>query len=254
MSTTMNTASTDAPSAAGRRSLPRNAWLALGGIALALSGMAAGLAWRPGPQAAAAPQSVQGVAPTANDANSAAASQEPAARDGTPAPHATSKVPAASSRSAQRAPATPAQAYAGNGAAPLPTQHVAVCAHCGVVEGVREVSVKGEGTGLGAVAGGVVGAAVGNQVGRGNGRTVMTVLGAVGGGLAGNEIEKRARAQTVYEVRVRMDDGRVRTLQQKTAPTPGARVVVEGNTLRAARASEGSGGEAQMMRTSSSGT
>lgn len=248
MSTTMNTATTGLSSTPRRRGLPRNAWLALGGMALTLSGLAAGLAWRQGPQTSASmPQSAQ----TAPTADAAAASKEAAAHDGTPVPHSTSKAPAVSSHSTHR---TPPQAYAGNGAAPLTTQHAAVCAHCGVVEGVREVSVKGEGTGLGAVAGGVVGAAVGNRVGRGNGRTVMTVLGAVGGGLAGNEIEKRTRAQTVYDVRVRMDDGSVRTLQQKTAPAPGARVVVEGSTLRAARAGEGngaSGSEAQMMRTSS---
>jgi len=112
---------------------------------------------------------------------------------------------------------------------------------------VREVEVKGEGTGLGAIGGAVVGGALGNQVGKGNGRKAMTVLGAVGGGLAGHEIEKRARSEKHYEVRVRMDDGSVRTLTQKTAPTPGARVTVDGNTLRTTRSSQGDG---QMVRTS----
>jgi len=107
-----------------------------------------------------------------------------------------------------------------------------VCADCGVVESVRSVKRKGQGTGLGAVAGGVVGAALGNQVGKGNGRSAMTVLGAVGGGVAGHEIEKQARSVTVHEVRVRMDDGSLRTFTQKTSPTPGARVTVDGQTLR----------------------
>jgi len=101
------------------------------------------------------------------------------------------------------------------------------------------VKQKGQGTGLGAVAGGVVGGAIGNQFGRGGGRTAMTVLGAVGGGLAGNEIEKRARSETLYEVRVRMDDGSLRTLRQRTAPKQGARVVVEGNTLKLVKARSG---------------
>jgi outer membrane lipoprotein SlyB len=69
----------------------------------------------------------------------------------------------------------------------------------------------------------------------------MTVIGAVGGGLAGHEIEKRARAETIYEVRVRLDDGSVRTITQKTAPTPGARVVVEGNSMRSVSRSDGGG-------------
>jgi len=58
------------------------------------------------------------------------------------------------------------------------------------------------------------------------------VLGAVGGGVAGNEVEKRARATTSYQVTVRMDDGSLRTLAQSTAPAVGQKVTVEGSTLR----------------------
>ncbi|MEW6704421.1 MAG: glycine zipper 2TM domain-containing protein [Pseudomonadota bacterium] len=119
-------------------------------------------------------------------------------------------------------------------AEPVVTQRAAVCDHCGVVEGVRAFQRKGEASGVGAVAGGVIGGLLGNKVGGGNGRKAMTVVGAVGGGLAGHEIEKRVKSETLYEVRVRMDDGSLRTLTQRSAPTPGTRVVVEGNTLRAA--------------------
>ena len=143
---------------------------------------------------------------------------------------------------------TAPETHASHGATtPLDTQPAAVCGNCGVIEGVRELTVKGKGTGLGAVAGGVLGGAVGNQVGKGGGRTAMTVLGAIGGGLAGNEIEKRQRSETVYEVRVRMDDGSVRSFQQKMAPTPGSRVTVDGNTLHVTRSG---GGDGQMMKTS----
>jgi outer membrane lipoprotein SlyB len=115
------------------------------------------------------------------------------------------------------------------------------CADCGVIESVRSVTRKGQGTGLGAVAGGVVGAAVGNQIGKGNGRSAMTVLGAVGGGLAGNEIEKRSRSVTVHEVRVRMDDGSLRTIEQAEPPHAGDRVVVQGNVLKPAPAESNRG-------------
>jgi outer membrane lipoprotein SlyB len=116
----------------------------------------------------------------------------------------------------------------------------AACTDCGVVESVRSVTRKGQATGLGAVAGGVVGAAVGNQFGKGNGRSAMTVLGAVGGGVAGHEVEKRARSHTVHEVRVRMDDGSLRTIEQaQPSAQAGDRVVVEGKTLRAAPAAKG---------------
>jgi len=117
-----------------------------------------------------------------------------------------------------------------------------VCTTCGVVESVQAVKRKGEGTGLGAVAGGVVGGAVGNQFGKGNGRAAMTVLGAVGGGFAGHEIEKQARAETVYTVRVRMNDGTVRTVTRQQPVAVGARVTVNGQTLRLAQsASEAAG-------------
>jgi outer membrane lipoprotein SlyB len=126
------------------------------------------------------------------------------------------------------------QAGAGTKAAaakPRATAQASTCGTCGVIESVQAVKRKGEATGLGAVVGGVAGAALGNQVGKGNGRKAMTVIGAVGGGVAGHEIEKQARATTVYEVRVRMDDGTVRTLERASAPPVGRRVRMEGKAM-----------------------
>jgi outer membrane lipoprotein SlyB len=120
--------------------------------------------------------------------------------------------------------------------APAPTvARAAVCNRCGVVESVVAVREKRRGTGVGAVAGGVLGGVVGHQVGGGHGKTALTVLGAVGGVLAGNEVEKRVRATTHYDVHVRMANGRVRTFRRESALAVGARVVVEGSTLRLAR-------------------
>ncbi|MFC3106707.1 glycine zipper 2TM domain-containing protein [Undibacterium arcticum] len=59
-----------------------------------------------------------------------------------------------------------------------------------------------------------MGGLLGNQVGGGNGRTLATVAGAVGGGYAGNVVEKRARATTVTQVRVRMNNGSVRAFTE----------------------------------------
>jgi outer membrane lipoprotein SlyB len=94
----------------------------------------------------------------------------------------------------------------------------APCKNCGVVEAVRAVQVAGEGSGLGAVAGGVTGAVVGSQIGRGNGRTAMGVLGAVGGAYAGHAIEKNVRTQTSYRVSVRMEDDTLRTVYSSAPP------------------------------------
>jgi outer membrane lipoprotein SlyB len=57
------------------------------------------------------------------------------------------------------------------------------------------------------------------------------VLGAVGGGFAGHEIEKRARSVTVHKVKVRMDDGSVRTITQSAGAAVGARVRIEHQKL-----------------------
>lgn len=95
------------------------------------------------------------------------------------------------------------------------------CANCGTVEAVRTIEMKGEGTGLGAVAGGVTGAVIGNQMGSGRGNTAMTVIGAAGGAFAGNEIEKNVKKRYAYRITVRMEDGTFRTVSQSQPPAVG---------------------------------
>jgi outer membrane lipoprotein SlyB len=111
---------------------------------------------------------------------------------------------------------------------------VPVCHVCGAIESVTPVerSTKPAGVGIGTVAGGVLGAVLGNQVGHGGGRTAATILGAVGGGFAGNAIEGHVRKETVYQVGVRMEDGSQRLVEVARAPSVGSRVTVEGNVLR----------------------
>ncbi len=158
-------------------------------------------------------------------------------RAAAPVAEAKPQAPMVVAPAAPIAPATVAQPKATPSKPATP-----VCATCGVVESVQAVQRKGEGTGLGAVAGGVVGGVVGNQFGKGNGRKAMTVLGAVGGGVAGHEIEKHARSETVYSVRVRMNDGTVRTLTRQQPVAVGARVTVNGQTLRVAQSNGEAGG------------
>lgn len=71
-----------------------------------------------------------------------------------------------------------------------------------------------QGSGMGVATGAVVGGLLGNQVGDGNGRTLATIAGVVGGGYAGNAIEKRARSSTLTDVRVKMSNGTVRTFTE----------------------------------------
>jgi outer membrane lipoprotein SlyB len=108
-----------------------------------------------------------------------------------------------------------------------------ICATCGVVESVTPITRKGEPGAVGAIAGGVLGAVLGNQVGQGSGKTVATVLGGVGGVLAGREIEKNVKKTTVYNVQVRMEDGSLRSFEQASSMAVGAKVTVEAGSLRA---------------------
>lgn len=103
------------------------------------------------------------------------------------------------------------QSQARRTASPSVAQSPAICHSCGRVESVQAMQQAAQPSGVGMVAGAVLGGVLGNQVGGGNGRKIATVAGAVGGGYAGNEIEKRSRATTSYQVRVRMEDGDVRT-------------------------------------------
>ena len=116
---------------------------------------------------------------------------------------------------------------------PSARQAVRVCLNCGVVEAVNTVEVQGDGTYLGKIAGGVVGALLGSQVGSGRGTTVAEVAGAAGGAFAGNEVEKRMKKTTHYEVLVRLENGGTQTVAYAAQPpfAVGSRVKVENSTL-----------------------
>ncbi|RYG12049.1 MAG: glycine zipper 2TM domain-containing protein, partial [Burkholderiales bacterium] len=157
-------------------------------------------------------------------------------------PTTRSTLAPATSRAPVAPPAAAAPLTYNNGTvvaqAPVDTRPRAdVCASCGRVEAVTPVKRQGkvngvavgnQTIGLGTVAGGVVGGLLGNQMGKGNGNTAMTVIGAAGGAFAGNAIEKNMKTVTVYQVRVRMDDGTSRTLDVSSNIAVGSRVVVEG--------------------------
>ena len=158
----------------------------------------------------------------------------------------TQSAPAKEAAPVVRAPATalqraPVLAQASPRAQP---SRVSSCATCGTVESampverqgkVNGVAVGNTTIGIGTVAGGVLGGVLGNQVGGGNGKTAMTVLGAAGGAYAGNTVEKNMKKVTLYQMRVRMNNGSVRTIEQSSPVAAGSSVVVEGNSLRLAR-------------------
>lgn len=116
--------------------------------------------------------------------------------------------------------------------APEPQARV-ICHDCGTVSSINPVTRQGEAGAMGTLGGAVVGGIIGHQFGGGRGKDLATVAGAAGGAFAGREIEKRARATTVYEIGVRMEDGghRTVTVADPAGITVGSRVRVDGNNL-----------------------
>ncbi|CAD6536623.1 glycine zipper 2TM domain-containing protein [Paraburkholderia metrosideri] len=173
-----------------------------------------------------------------------AAPVNPSTNASTPPSQQIAQQPQQPQQTAQSAPptATPAQqqqyaqqqqAQAAPQFAQQPAPQAAYCSTCGTVVAISAVRQEGHGTGIGAVGGAVAGGVVGNQFGAGGGRTAMTVLGALGGGLAGNSVEKHIRSTTSYSVRVRMESGKTRYFTYHEAPPfqQGEHVRIENGSL-----------------------
>ena len=210
---------------AARSPLPRAVWIGFGALGLVTMALAGALVMRP-----ASPPAPPEAAWSSAGTPMTEVPPAPAQRQTTPSPRTARHADAAGPATAD----TPWSAPGG-------TTPAAACSTCGVVESVKAVQLQGQGSGVGVVAGGVVGGLLGHQFGDGKGKTAMTVLGAVGGGVAGNEIEKRARSETVYDITVRMDDGSTRSFRRAEAYAVGSAVVVEGRTLRLSNDGAGAG-------------
>ncbi|HET7363666.1 MAG TPA: glycine zipper 2TM domain-containing protein [Burkholderiales bacterium] len=124
---------------------------------------------------------------------------------------------------AHKAPVPPAQVAAAEtpamtppAPAPVAQAPAAKPGVYGVVESVREVEQKGDAKGVGAVGGGLAGAVLGHNIGDHN--KLVTVLGAAGGALLGNQIEKTARATKQWELTVRYDNGSTQVFNSPDQP------------------------------------
>src|SRR4249920_2868462 len=86
------------------------------------------------------------------------------------------------------------------------------------VESIRQVvEHKNSSSPLGMIAGGLIGGGLGSLVGGGSGRTAATIIGAVGGGYVGHNIQN-SQTQTVYEISVKYDNGTWGSIRQTTSP------------------------------------
>lgn len=209
---------------AARRGLhPLVAAAAIAVIVMCTVGVAAVMGWLPSPSAN--PHADEPVAEAG-----------PQGANLAPAPQAAVPPPPAQQGRQPAAPAPRPQAQAQAQTQAPPPQ---ACQTCGVVESIRQVQVPVKDNSdhlIGTIGGGVVGGVVGNQFGGGSGKTALTVLGAVGGALAGREVERNIRQQqtvTHYELTVRMSDGSTRQFRsaQPFAFASGDHVRVENNQL-----------------------
>ena len=224
--------STTTSHASGAAGLPRAVWIGGGLMGLTIIALATTLVVKGNNNDVASDTNVAPLVATTTTPGAPTSEQSSVA-------NADAKAPANESTTAKPVhhATTPARHETARDSAPAAQQQVAaaapVCTSCGVIEGYAPVQVQGKNNGVGAVAGGVGGALIGSKIaGRGN-HTLGGAIGAVGGGLLGNAIESHERTSTAYDVRVRMEDGSVRTVRQATVPSVGQHVTVDGSTMKA---------------------
>ena len=106
----------------------------------------------------------------------------------------------------------------------------------GVIEQINSAQIKSSHeTGVGAVVGGLGGLGIGALIGAGTGKTVAMVLGAIGGAVAGNEIQKHydkpVEGQQIF---VRTSGGVLVSVTQPTSNLRvGQKVYIEGSGTEA---------------------
>jgi len=101
----------------------------------------------------------------------------------------------------------------------------------GVIEQINATKIKNNHeTGVGAVVGGLGGLGIGALIGAGTGKTVAMVLGAIGGAVAGNEIQKHYDQPIAgQQIFVRTSGGVLVSVTQPTSNLRvGQKVYIEG--------------------------
>jgi outer membrane lipoprotein SlyB len=84
----------------------------------------------------------------------------------------------------------------------------------GTVVAVREVNVKGQNTGAGALAGAAGGGIAGNQIGAGGGNAAATLVGVVAGAVIGAVAEQAIANRTATEYIITLETGATVTVVQ----------------------------------------
>ena len=103
----------------------------------------------------------------------------------------------------------------------------------GVIEQITEVQIKSSyHKGVGAIVGGVAGLGLGSLIGGGTGHDVAMVLGALGGAVAGHEVQKKYdKPVPGQQIIIRIKNGVLVSVTQpvKQGLSKGQAVYVEGS-------------------------
>jgi len=87
----------------------------------------------------------------------------------------------------------------------------------GTVESIRQVDRQKYISGAGAIGGALLGAGLGSLIGGGSGKTAAVIVGALGAGIVGNELQK-SQTELIWEIGIRYDDGGYGTITQTQSP------------------------------------
>ena len=120
---------------------------------------------------------------------------------------------------------------ASSGGAPAPTQTGMQTILYGVVEKIEPTTISDQKhPGVGAIVGAVGGGLLGSLIGGGTGRDVAIAVGAIGGAVAGHEVQKKYDTQPGSTITVRLDSGVLVEVTQPVNPDlmVGDKVMVQG--------------------------
>lgn len=106
---------------------------------------------------------------------------------------------------------------------------------------VRDVTVDGSQSGVGAAAGGVIGGLAGSARSSGRESAALGVIGAVVGGVVGNAVERTATKENALEILVQLKSGERRSVVQakgdeKIQPGDAVILVTTGGKVRVTKA------------------
>jgi len=100
---------------------------------------------------------------------------------------------------------------------------------------IDSVTIQGTEGILGGIGGAVLGGVIGNTIGGGSGKNVAIAAGAIGGALAGSQVEGAVTKKNALEITVKYENGTAEAIVQQ----PGTDIFQVGQTVRVIVSADG---------------